>query len=297
MVTDSLIEFDPVRLVRTHREWILNLLRRYDNCHITQGSSYFRTTTVTPMPHYTYDGEVTSQSIIPNEDIEVRVGLIQRNQVLSKLDAPSIHLLAEESDWLHVSKNEIIWNSGGEVRWFALIERGFVKMVNFNEQGKETTLEIMGPGQSFGCLGTVEGSGCPLAAIAITDMNILRIPKREFLTKYDQSTPLQKEMLKVSTRRLFAKLSMMAKLTTGRVDSRIANVLLMLSESYGNETELGLRIDLPLTRQDLSDFTGITLESAIRTLSSWQKAGIIQSHQSFITIVDIDGFSKIARSS
>ncbi|MEI7985077.1 MAG: Crp/Fnr family transcriptional regulator [Armatimonadota bacterium] len=205
--------------------------------------------------------------------------------------------MAEETQWNHYSKNSVIWNNGAEVTWFGLIEKGFVKMVKFNEQGRETTLEIMGPGHTFGCLGTVEGSGCPLAALAITDLDLLSIPKHEFLTKYEDSMPLQKEMLKVSTRRLFAKLSMMAKLTTGRVDSRIANVLLMLSESYGVTCKEGIRINIPLTRQDLSDFTGITLESAIRTLSAWQKSGIIQSHSSIVTIVDSARFAEIAQSS
>lgn len=240
---------------------------------------------------------MATQSTIERTDLEIKGDLIRQNQVLSKLDEDSVQILAEESKWLAIEKDQIIWNAGRDVDWFGIIQRGFVKLVNFNEQGKETTLEIMGPGQSFGCLGTVEGSGCPLTAIGVTKMTIICVPKREFLVQYETSATLQKEILKVSTRRLFAKLSMMAKLTTGRVDSRIANVLLMLSESYGKETEQGLRLEIPLTRQDLSDFTGITLESAIRTLSSWQKLGLIQSQNSHITILDFDRFSLIAKSS
>jgi len=240
---------------------------------------------------------VVIQAALDPECVQTKQDLIRRNLVLSKLDESGICLLAESGRWKSYAKGDVVWNLGSEVEWFGLIQAGFVKMVKFNEDGRETTLEIMGAGQTFGCLGTVEGSGCPLVAVAVTNLNLLRLPKQDFLVQYENSVGLQKEIMKVSTRRLFAKLSMMAKLTTGRVDSRIANVLLMLSESYGIESPQGLTINVPLTRQDLSDFTGITIESAIRTLSKWQKAKTIESQNSNITILDLDAIEAIARSS
>ena len=181
-----------------------------------------------------------------------------------------------------------------EAEWFGLIRTGFVKMVKTSEQGKYAVLEIMGAGQTFGCLGVVEGSGCPLSAQCVTDVTLLKIPKQPFLVRYEGNQPLQREMMKISARRFFAKLNLMAKLSSGRVDSRIANVLLLLCESYGRLCGQGLKIDVPLTRQDMSDFTGVTIESAIRTLSAWQKQGIIRSDKSVITILKMDRIEEFA---
>lgn len=221
--------------------------------------------------------------------------LIAKNAILSNLDLKDQEELALQSRWASYQRGDQIWQSGSQVQWMGLISSGFVKMVRFADSGKDSVLEIMGPNQTFGCLGLIEGSGCPLSAHCITDVELLQIPRIPFLQKYESSLSLQKEMVRISTRRLFAKLDIMARLTSGRVDSRIANVLLTLCESYGRITPDGILIDVPLTRQDLSDFTGVTLESVIRTMSAWQKQKLIVSCRSVITILNSDRIETIAR--
>ncbi len=221
--------------------------------------------------------------------------LIARNAILSHLGPSEQEALASAGRWASYERGEQIWQSGNQVQWMGLIASGFVKMVRSSESGKEAVLEIMGPNQTFGCLGVIEGSGCPLSAQCITNVELLQIPRMPFLQQYEGSLALQKEMIRVSTRRLFAKLDIMARLTSGRVDSRIANVLLTLCESYGRMTADGVLIDVPLTRQDLSDFTGVTLESVIRTMSFWQKQKWIMSQRSVITILNSDRIETIAR--
>lgn len=70
---------------------------------------------------------------------------------------------------------------------------------------------------------------------------------------------------------------MMTRMSSGTVEERLAAVLLILVDSYGKRDSEGLHLLVPLTRQDLSEMAGTTVESTIRVMSRWQKQGIIRT--------------------
>jgi CRP-like cAMP-binding protein len=63
------------------------------------------------------------------------------------------------------------------------------------------------------------------------------------------------------------------ELQTERVEQRIARSLLRIMKQSGRRTEEGILIDFRLSRQELADYTGTTLYTVSRTLSSWEKRG------------------------
>jgi len=72
----------------------------------------------------------------------------------------------------------------------------------------------------------------------------------------------------------------------GGVEERMAAVLFVLSESYGEPSPGGFQLSVPLTRQDMAELSGTTVESAIRVCSRWQKEGIIKSEGRMISVMD-----------
>jgi len=66
-----------------------------------------------------------------------------------------------------------------------------------------------------------------------------------------------------------------SELQTERAERRIARALLRLASKTGVQTEDGVEIGLRLTRQDLAELAGTTLSTASRTLSAWDRAGLI----------------------
>jgi len=85
---------------------------------------------------------------------------------------------------------------------------------------------------------------------------------------------------------------MMSRMSTGKVEQRIAATLLILVQSYGTETEEGMHIEVPLTRQDISEMAGTTVETTIRVMSRWQKEGLVTTRNQNITIVNPDALSE-----
>src|SRR3989304_3394507 len=77
------------------------------------------------------------------------------------------------------------------------------------------------------------------------------------------------------------------KAITARVKKRIASTLIKLANIDPAEDmdECRKNIDLPLTRKDIANMVGTTIETAIRVMSKFQKEGIIESAKGRITIL------------
>ncbi len=86
---------------------------------------------------------------------------------------------------------------------------------------------------------------------------------------------------------------MMARMSMGRMEQRLAAVLLILMDSYGQPQKLGTRIVVPLTRQDLAEMAGTTVETAIRIMSKMQKEGIVKTDRQMITVLDPASLSEL----
>ena len=77
---------------------------------------------------------------------------------------------------------------------------------------------------------------------------------------------------------------MLKNISTEIVERRIASVLLKLSEKAGVADSEYSKIDFPLTRQEIGDMVGTTLETSIRTMSKFQKQGLVKSSRTHILV-------------
>jgi CRP-like cAMP-binding protein len=76
----------------------------------------------------------------------------------------------------------------------------------------------------------------------------------------------------------------MLKLATQQVEQRIACAILRMINQSGREVDNRIKIDFPITRQNLSAMTGATLHTVSRTLSTWERDGVIESLRNHITV-------------
>lgn len=214
--------------------------------------------------------------------------VLNSSTLLSTLGEEAMEELARVSHLAYAERGEIIWLHGSQVGFFGIVGTGFVKMVRSVASGTEVTIEIMGPGQAFGLLGSVEGTGCPLSARSVTNLWYLKVPKAKFLDAFGESSVTRDIVFRRTTSRLRQSYDVVARMSNARVETRIAAVLLHLAESYGEESEGGLCVGVPLTRQDIAEMVGTTVETAIRVMSRWQKEGRIETHAHVVTIKDLD---------
>ena len=195
-------------------------------------------------------------------------------------------MLTEHSFLAYADRGEPIWLAGAPSQNIDVVGVGFVKMTRSTPQGAEVAIELLGPGQCFGLMVALEGREYPLAAVAVTKTWYLKIPTRVFLEIYNQNPNLRDHILRMMGPRLRKAHDMVARMSMGRMEQRLAAVLLILMDSYGQAQKVGTRIEVPLTRQDLAEMAGTTVETAIRVMSKLQKEGILKTDRQIITILD-----------
>ncbi len=224
-----------------------------------------------------------------------RLEVLRNCPLLRSLSELQVSELAANSRLAHAEKGEVLWLHGSQVEHFCIVGAGFVKMSRIVQGRHEITTEIMGPGHVFGLLGTLDGTGCPQTARAVTATSYLKIRKSIFLPMYSQMPILKENLLSKTSLRLRQSFDMISHLTVGTVEQRIAAVLILLAQSFGTDGEKGIELDVPLTRQDIGEIAGTTVESTIRVMSKWQKTGWIETHSKVITICEPDRLTAVTR--
>lgn len=180
----------------------------------------------------------------------------------------------------HVARGETIWSAGVDSRFFAIVADGIVRLSRRSVQGREITVEVLGPGSCAGILATLSGARYPLTATAITESWYLRIPRELWGELSDGHDEFRERALTEMGRRLLNGFDFMAALLAGDVEQRLATAVLRIHELL--EARSGNV--LPVTRQHLADIASVTVESAIRVTSRWQQRGWIDSGYRSLTV-------------
>ncbi|HRF60952.1 MAG TPA: Crp/Fnr family transcriptional regulator [Fimbriimonadaceae bacterium] len=215
-----------------------------------------------------------------------KLGVIQSCTVMNALSESERSRVAEESTMAYAARGEPIWLAGAPAVFFSVVGVGFVKMSRTTPQGAEVAVELLVPGQCFGLLAALQGNTFPLSAIAVTDLWYLKVQAGLLHTIYNDNPGLRDQMLRAIAPRLHRAHEMMARMSTGKVEQRIAAVLLILMDSCGESAGSDVRLNVPLTRQDIAEMAGTTVETTIRAMSRWQKDGRISTDHQVITIHD-----------
>jgi CRP-like cAMP-binding protein len=107
-------------------------------------------------------------------------------------------------------------------------------------------------------------------------------------------SPVVLAVLAIMQERLRAAQDLVRQLSAEPVESRIAAALLRLAARMGRVEGDRILIQTPLSRQDLADMVGTTLETASRVVSQFRKDGLIESGRQWIAILDRQKLAALA---
>ena len=161
--------------------------------------------------------------------------------------------------------------------WF--LEQGRVKLLKHSDAGKDVIVAVVSAGNFLGESAIREGMVYPVTAQVIEPTVLLVLPEDTYLELLRLYPDLSMLIIDGLEQRLVDAYDTIRSLAVERVERRIARLLLKLATSVGKPEAGGNRIliDMPLTRQDVAEMTGTTVESAIRVMSKFRKLGVIAS--------------------
>ena len=186
-------------------------------------------------------------------------------------------------------KKETIFSEGDPPEWFYLVLTGKVKITKLSHDGKEIILEVISPTDIFGGVAVIKGFPYPANAVAMEDSEVLKISRKNLMRLVDRFPNLMYCMAMQMGDRMKSSHDSLKNIALERVEARIAALLLKLAGKVGIATKDGTVIDMRLTKQDVADMVGTTVETSIRTFSKFKKAGLLTDKDSKIVILDKEG--------
>ncbi|MEK6631040.1 MAG: Crp/Fnr family transcriptional regulator [Acidobacteriota bacterium] len=184
------------------------------------------------------------------------------------------------------TRGETIFSEGSTPDCLCVIVTGRAKICKMTAAGKDVILEILGAGDPLGAAVAYEGRPYPASAIAIEDTTVVLVPRQSFFALLEQHPSLVRGLLAGLTHRLVELTNRVAELTGGRIEPRFARLFLKLAQEQGRPGHGGLFIPVALSRQELADLTGTTIETCIRIMSRWGKQNIVRTEKDGFILLD-----------
>lgn len=206
--------------------------------------------------------------------------------VFGRLDPDDCRRLAEVCTARAFARGERVFAEGDPAESFCVIVEGRVKVFKVTPAGKDVILHIFGPGDPLGAVAVYEGRPYPASAEAIDDTSTILIPRQPFFGLLERHPTMVRGLLVGLNHRLVELTNRIADLSGGRVEPRFARLFLKLAAEQGRPDRGGVFVPVTLSRQELADMTGTTIETSIRIMSRWGKQAIVRTEKDGFVVLD-----------
>jgi CRP/FNR family transcriptional regulator len=150
------------------------------------------------------------------------------------------------------------------------VVRGMLKLYKLLPDGRRQIMGFVSAGDLVGLSFTGAYS---YTAEAVTDVTLCRYARASFDRLVDDVPGFARRLLSVRSDELRAAQEQMLLLGRKMSVEKIASFLLMLADRQDDDRE----IDVPMGRNDIADYLGLTTETVCRTLTKLKSIGVIRS--------------------
>ncbi len=168
-------------------------------------------------------------------------------------------------------RHETIFNQGDEAKYSYRLVSGAVRHSKFLVNGRRQIADFSLPGEYFGFQNDCEHS---LTAEALSDVVVVRYPRSHVERLGEEVADVRRELMLNLRRELMMAQEHLVMLGRQSAKERVASFIVALANRVdaGN----GDTITLPMGRQDIADYLGLTIETVCRAISDLKQCGVIK---------------------
>jgi CRP-like cAMP-binding protein len=182
-------------------------------------------------------------------------------------------------------KKSEIFREGDFPLYLFYIEKGKIKTYKTNEDGKELIINLHNEGDFFGYVNLMRENSYMESAAALEDCEITLIPKSEFFKLIHQNRQVSQKFIKMLSDNIKENEDQLLKLAYNSVRKRVSECLIkFFDQNEDRQPVNGLKI----SREDLSNMAGTSIETAIRTLSDFKDEKLIEISSGKIKILALE---------
>lgn len=222
-------------------------------------------------------------------------GFIQRVPLLADMPPEARQALLAHCRLDNFPPAADLFRQGDPADRLWIVAAGEVKIVRQDESGREVILEVIGPGEVFGGAAIFLPEHPATARPLTPSVETISLPSEAYAQALARSPATALRIIRMLGLRLHSTLKM-NQLAGERVERRMAFILLKMAGMCGQADPDGILLTVPLSRQDLADMAGTTIETAIRMLSRFQGEGLVATRKGgFLVLRDEPRLKQLAR--
>ena len=206
------------------------------------------------------------------------------------LTGPEKLLIEENSVSISFKKGETVCKLGAFASHIFFLEEGLVK-IYLEERGKNLILMLSTKNSLLGLASVYDGNNkLPYSISTFTDSKIRMIDMQIFRQLLKQNSNFAYHIINLlneSTAQIYGRFF---SLTQKQLHGRLADILLCMSNRIFKSTSF----ELPLSRADLGDLTGMSTESVIRMMKEFKDDGLIDMFSKKIVLLDVGRLERIS---
>jgi len=182
----------------------------------------------------------------------------------------------------------VLFRKGDPGTHMVVVVRGRVKVCTHSEDGKELVLNLISAGEVVGEIALLDGSDRTADAVTLTDSDLLILERRDFIPFLQRHPDACMRLFAVLCARLRKTSELLEEALFLEGSSRLAKRLVHLAEVFGKPVPGGVRIDIPLSQQQLGNMVGMSRESMNKQLKQWRHDGLIRIEDGRYVLTSLD---------
>jgi CRP-like cAMP-binding protein len=218
--------------------------------------------------------------------------IVRQLSSLKALNKEEVVKLANSKTTHVIKKGESIFEEGEITNGVYCVKDGVGKLSKLSANGKDQIIKLVKSGELLGKRSMISNEPANLSAKAVADMAVCFIPKSEIIDFFNNNNQFSMNLMQSICEDLKESENDKIALVQKTVKQRLAETLLFLHDSFGENTDQTLKVQL--SREELAGMIGTATESCIRLLSDFNKLKLIELVGKKIVLKDVKALKKLA---
>jgi CRP/FNR family transcriptional regulator, anaerobic regulatory protein len=192
-----------------------------------------------------------------------------------------------------LQKGEFLYRAGEPFQSVYAIRSGTIKSIRVTNDGLEQVTGFYLPGEIVGMDGLAQNQYSN-SAIALETSAVCEIPFSRLEELSLQIPTLQRHFFQLMSKEITEDQQLITLLSKNSAEERVASLLLSISTRNHHRQLSALEFRLPMSRADIGNYLGLTIETVSRVFSRFQKQDLLAVDKKEISILDIEGLKATA---
>lgn len=214
--------------------------------------------------------------------------------IFCDLEENALAVIGQNKVMNSYKKGQTVFYQGNPLFGLYCVNSGKIKISKLGNDGKESIIRIAGPGDVLGHRSLFSNEKFTATATVLEDSAICFLDKKFIYRAIAQDPSISLRLIEKLSRDMGKAEDRSASMAQKSVRERLAELLLMLKNSYGIQEGKRWRLDIKLTREEMASMIGTANETIIRFISEFRDDNLIEQEGKIIYLLDEEGLLEIA---